>query len=419
MSPPGARPPRGLAGRARLARVLAVAAAGASATALTAAPAVAGPPALSARSAVLIDASTGQTLYGLRPGAELAIASTTKLMTALITLEHTKPAQVFADPEFSLSSVDSQIGLSPGERMTVHDLLIALLLPSADDAAEDLAYNVGHGSVTRFIAMMNRRARSLGLTHTHYSTPIGLDTSDNYSTAADLVRLARYLLSHHPFFRHVVALPSAVLHSGAQTRTVINRNDLVGRIRWVDGVKTGHTLDAGYVLVGAGTRGGMTLISAVLGTASESERDSDTLALLGYGFQNFRELTPVRTGQVLATLPVRGWPHRSVKLIATATFARVFARSEPVHTVVVAPRRLAGPQPAHRLVGQVLIQVRGRTLGRVRLALATPVPAPPPSVSWRPFTLMAIVLLLAASIAAIALRRQRSPTGRATEKRAA
>lgn len=407
-------------GRTRLPRVVAavVLAASALAAALITTPASAAP-ALSARAAVLIDASTGQTLYGRHPDAELAIASTTKLMTALLTLERTRPTQVFTNPDFSLASVDSQIGLAPGERMTVHDLLIALLLPSADDAAEDLAYNIGHGSVPRFIAMMNQRARSLRLTHTHYSTPIGLDTPGNYSSASDLVKLARYLLSRHPFFRHVVALPSAVLRSGAVVRRVVNLNDLVRRVRWVDGVKTGHTSDAGYVLVGAGTRNGMSLISAVLGTDSESARDSETLTLLGYGFQNFHPLTPVRTGQVLGSVAVRGWPRRPVPLLATATYTHVFPRAEQVRTVVQAPRRLAGPRPARAVVGQVLIQAGHRTVARVPLALATAVPRPPAGVSWRPFTLMGIVVLLAASIALIALRRQRTPTGPPTAKRAA
>ena len=109
-------------------------------------------------------------------------------MTALLTLEHVHHlGTMFTQPNYYPSAVDSQIGLVPGERMSVHDLLLALMLPSADDAAEDLAYNVGHGSVARFVGMMNARARELGLRHTHYTTPIGLDTPGNYSSAADLV----------------------------------------------------------------------------------------------------------------------------------------------------------------------------------------------------------------------------------------
>ncbi len=158
--------------------------------------------------------------------------------------------------------------------MSVHDLLIALLLPSADDAAEDLAYNVGGSSVPRFLAMMNAKARALGLTHTHYTTPIGLDTPGNYSSAFDLDKLAAYLLAHSPFFRRIVDMPSATLHTGP-VGYVVNRNDLVGRVPWINGVKTGHTSGAGYVLVASGTRDGMTLIGSVLGTSSESARDAE------------------------------------------------------------------------------------------------------------------------------------------------
>ena len=119
------------------------------------------PPRLGARAAALIDESSGQQLYGLNANAEVAIASTTKLMTALVTLHHARLRDMFTDPDFIPAAEDSQIHLEPGERMSVHDLLIALMLPSADDAAEDLAFNVGHGSVSRFVAMMNARAHEL------------------------------------------------------------------------------------------------------------------------------------------------------------------------------------------------------------------------------------------------------------------
>ena len=146
-----------------------------------------------------------------------------------------------------------------------------------DDAAMDLAYNVGGHSVARFVAMMNAEARALHLTHTHYTTPSGLDTPGNYSTPADLVTLADYVLQSSPFIRHTVSLPSATLETGRYVRQVTNTNDLVGRVRWISGVKTGHTYDAGYVLVSSGTRDGMTLIGSVLGTDSEEARDDNAL----------------------------------------------------------------------------------------------------------------------------------------------
>src|SRR6185437_6732713 len=283
--------------RSCLAVVVALGAVLAATLGSTSAAAAPGPPLTGVRAAALIEESSGQQLFGRSENAEGAIASTTKLMTALVTLNHARLRDVFTHPDFYLPPQDSQIHLVPGERMSVHDLMIALMLPSADDAAEDLAFNVGHGSVARFVGMMNARARQLGLVHTHYSTPIGLDTPGNYSSASDLAKLAAYLMHTSPFFKRVVGLKSAVLHTGNHVRTVVNRNDLVAKVPWVNGVKTGHTLQAGYVLVGSGTRNGMTLISAVIGTPDEAVRDASTLSLLNYGFANFPVRTPVHKGE--------------------------------------------------------------------------------------------------------------------------
>ena len=316
---------------------------------LTPAPASAAPaPEMSATGAILLAPRTGQVLYSLNADREVAIASTTKLMTALITLEHARLGQVFADPDYVPAASDSQLGLQPGERMSVHDLLLAMLLPSADDAAEDLAYNVGHGSVARFVAMMNRRARQLGLDHTHYSTPIGLDTPGNYSTASDLVKLADYDLRTQPFFRRAVALPSAVLHTGDEVRTVVNRNDLVDRVPWISGVKTGHTNAAGYVLVGSARRDGMTLLSAVLGTASEAARDENTLTLLDYGYADFRTRTPIRAGAVLARPTVKDQPGKRAVVIASRTFMRVVPTQQPRADPRVCPAPAERPTASAR-----------------------------------------------------------------------
>ncbi len=337
------------------------------------------PPPLGVRAAALVEESSGQQLFGENANAQLAIASTTKLMTALITLEHAKLNRVFADPDYPLASEDSQIDLDPGERMSVHDLLLAMLLPSADDAAIDLAFNVGHGSLDRFVGMMNARARQLGLTHTHYSTPSGLDTPGNYSSASDLVDLARYDLEHEPFFRYAVRQTHAVLRTGNHVRFVTNLNDLLDRFPWINGVKTGHTLDAGYVLVAAGTQGGMTLIDAVLGTSSEAARDSNALALLEWGFANFGLRTPVHAGKVLARPAVTGIapgaPGAHARLIAADTYTHVFPRSAPITLRVHAPKQLVGPLPAQADVGWVAVVADHKVVTRIPLLLASAVPA--------------------------------------------
>jgi D-alanyl-D-alanine carboxypeptidase (penicillin-binding protein 5/6) len=332
------------------------------------------PPPLGVHAAALIEESSGGQLYGQNSNAELAIASTTKLMTALITLEHTRLSQVFADPDFYLAPQASQIQLEPGERMSVRDLLTAMLLPSANDAAVDLAYNVGHGSVSRFEAMMNAGARRLAITHTHYTTPNGLDTSGNYSSASDLVKLARYLLQREPFFKRTVAQTHAVLRTGNHLRFVTNLNDLVARFPWINGVKTGHTIDAGYVLVASGTQRGMTLIDAVLGTSSEAARDSNALALLNWGFANFGLRTPVRAGTVLARPAITGKPRAYAPLVAASTYTHVLPRSENLELRVTAPAQLTGPLPANSVEGSVAVVAGRRVLTRIPLLLAADLP---------------------------------------------
>jgi D-alanyl-D-alanine carboxypeptidase (penicillin-binding protein 5/6) len=392
-------------------RVLALACASCLPAAAPGAALALAPPHLSVSAATLYSPATGQELYGDHAGREVAIASTTKLMTALLTLEHEHHlSKVFTAPNYYAAPSDSQIGLVPGERMSVHDLLLALLLPSADDAAVDLAYNVGGGSTGHFVGEMNVRARQLGLTHTHYSTPSGLDTPGNYSSASDLVKLAAYVLDKSPYFRRAVALPHAVLHSGNHVRYVVNRNDLVGRVAWINGVKTGHTNDAGYVLVGSGAQHGLTLLSAVLGTDSESSRDSNTLTLLDYGFANFHLVTPVKAGAVLARPTVKDRPGFHAKVIAGATFTRVVPKDAVVRTRVQLPDQLAGPLKRHAVVGAVLVLAGSKTIARIPLLLSQRLAAVSPLTIaarfiTRPITLFVVLVVLALVVALIARRR--------------
>jgi D-alanyl-D-alanine carboxypeptidase (penicillin-binding protein 5/6) len=334
----------------------------------SAAPAHARSPAIGAPSAILIDADTGERLYARAPTARRPIASTTKLMTALITLERTSPNEVFSAPAYAGSAAESTIGLRAGERMAVRDLLRALLLPSANDAANDLAVNVG-GSRSRFVRLMNAHARALGLDSTHYSTPVGLDDSGNYSTAVDLARLTARLM-HNRTFARIVNLPSARLHSGSRPRRVINRNGLVGRFPFVDGVKTGHTNGAGYVLVGAAHGNGARVISVVLGTPSVGARDADSLALLRYGVRQFRRVLPVVKGRTYARANVRYFDGRKVRLVALRDAALTVRRGRPVRTRVMAPHEVQGPLPAGEHVGSIQILVRGRVERTVPLVTA-------------------------------------------------
>ncbi|HEY7618917.1 MAG TPA: D-alanyl-D-alanine carboxypeptidase family protein [Solirubrobacteraceae bacterium] len=373
------------------------------------APAPAAPPAIRAPAAILVEPATGDVVYQRNATRPRAIASTTKLMTVLLTLEKTKLSQTMVAVPYHALPAESVIGLRAGERLTVADLLRGVLLASANDAAATLATRIG-GSQKAFVAMMNRRARELRLTHTHYATPIGLDAPGNYSSAEDLVKLT-LLLRRNEFFRQVTDLPRATLTSGAHPRAIVNRNTLVRTVPEVNGVKTGHTINAGYVLVGSASKKGITVISAVLGDPSEAARDADSLALIRYGLARYHRATPVRRDHVYATVKLAHRDQRA-QLVATRTVIRTARRGEklPVRMLGV-PSELDGPLPAGSRVGTIIVRQRGRTVARVPLVTRRPIAAASvlqrgDDVLGRTLTVVILSVVALASLQLVLLRRR-------------
>jgi D-alanyl-D-alanine carboxypeptidase (penicillin-binding protein 5/6) len=328
-------------------------------------------PSVGAPAAIVIDAKTGERLYAKNADDERAIASTTKLMTALLTLERAEPDAVFTMPPYASSPVESKLGLQTGERMTVRDLLRAMMLPSANDAAYDLAVNIS-GSEDEFVDQMNERADSLGLDDTEYSTPVGLDDPGNYSSARDLADLTRRLLRNRTFAR-MVDMESAQLSSGSMPRTIVNRNTLVLEYPWVTGVKTGHTLQAGYVLVGSARGRGASVVSVVLGTSSEAARDADSLELLKWGLGQFRRVEAVVGESEYATAEVKWRDGEEVTLVAESDVSLTTRRGQRVTRRVDAPMELEGPLAAGTQVGELEVVYRDRVVRTVPLVTASPV----------------------------------------------
>jgi serine-type D-Ala-D-Ala carboxypeptidase (penicillin-binding protein 5/6) len=379
--------------------------------AVAAAPAAAqgGPPDVDAPAAVLVEASTGDVIYERDADERRPIASTTKLMTALLAIENMALDDVLTAPAYEAGPAESVIGLREGERMTVRDLLRALLLASANDAAEALAVGLS-GTTEAFVDEMNRRADQLGLKDTSYANPIGLDEEGNHSTPRDLVELAR-ILRRKPFFRETVDLPRTVLRSGARRRTVQNRNTLIREVPLVDGVKTGRTLQAGYVLVGSASRDGVSVLSAVLGEPSEAARDADTLALLRYGLSRYERRTVLREGRRLRAADLE-YRDEQVDLVAAETVERVLRRGERARVRVVdAPTELDGPLPAGAEVGAVEVRVRGRVVERVPLVTTVAVEEASMadrvmSVLSEPLSLLLVALLVGCTVLLALLRRR-------------
>ena len=369
-----------------------------------------GPPSLQAKAAIVVEASTGDVLYGKRSRDRRAIASTTKLMTVLVALQHSDLDDVFSATGYRAGTAETQIGLRPGERMSVRDLLRATLLPSANDAAAAIAIGT-MGSTQAFVAEMNRRAAALGLRDTHYTTPVGLDDPANYSSARDLAKLA-IRLRRYEFFRRTTDLPSATLRSGSRKRTVTNRNTLVRRVADVNGVKTGHTNRAGYVLVGSARRNGVTVISVVLGEPNERARDADSLALLRYGLSSYEAKTALPEGRIVGKIALRYRGGESVDVVAGATVRRVLRRDAKTSvTVSGLPSEVDGPLPRGSRVATATVRAGDKLLARVPVVTARPVSEAGlgtrlADLAGRSQTIIALVLLLACSLPLLMLRRR-------------
>ena len=366
------------------------------------------PPVPGAQAAIVVDGRNGELMFRKNSGERRPMASTTKLMTALLTLERTRPRAVFTAADYDAAPVESQIGLRPGERMTVHDLFEALLLESANDAAATLAEGVS-GSVDEFVADMNERAAELGLEDTSYANPIGFDDPGQYTTASDLATLTRRLLGR-PRFARVVDMPVAELESGSRPRTIDNRNTLVAAHPFVNGVKTGHTLGAGYVLVGSARgAGGARVVSVVMGEPSEAARDAETLALLRWGIRRFQRVRVVDRRRAMARADIEYRDER-VALVPARDAVLTLRDGERVRRRVNAPEEVEGPLAAGARVGTVAVFVEGERVRRIPLVTATDVPEAGTlrvlfSVLGVPLTvLLVLAILLGAALVAMRLR---------------
>ncbi|MGH2924101.1 MAG: D-alanyl-D-alanine carboxypeptidase family protein, partial [Solirubrobacterales bacterium] len=324
-------------------------------------------PRLAARAWILIDPRDDAVLASKAPNRVRPIASVTKLMTAHLALEELRPRQRLTAPAYPASPIESLIGLRAGERMTVRDLLYGLILESGNDAAVTIANGVS-GSVPAFVQRMNREAAALGLDDTSYSNPIGLDAPGNVSTAADQAKLAEILLGD-PLFARIADTEVVTLRSGDRPRRFDTRNTLLGIDPTADGVKTGHTAGAGYVLVGSATRNGTQLISAVLGAGSEAARDAESERLLDYGFSLYRPSQPVARGEELAD-PELDYRGERMPLVAQRALVVGAREGQAVETAVEAPSELSGEIAEGERLGRVSVSVDGRPAGSSPLVAA-------------------------------------------------
>jgi len=376
------------------------------------------PPTLDARAWLLIDARDGARLAAKAPRRELPIASTTKLMTAKIVLEELSLGKHLRVSGYDAAPAEVVLGLQAGERISVRDLLSAMLISSANDAAVALAEGAS-GSVEAFVGEMNREARRLGLDQTRFSNPIGFDSPENHSSARDLATLTSELKGNKTF-REIVARRGAQLRSGGRKREITTRNALLARLPWVDGVKTGRTTDAGYVLVSSGSRKGVPLIAVVLGAPSEAARDAESLELLKYGFSLYESRVAVPTGSAVAKAEVE-FGDASLALLAARPVEVTARGDQVVETVIDSPAEVRGPIKRRERLGEVVVTVDGEPSGSTPLVAARAVEAPgflDKLGNWVPAPLAGVgALLLLVGILAARRSRRRTRDRKATADR--
>lgn len=277
--------------------------------------------AISAECAILIDAQTGRVLYEKQAEEKSLIASTTKIMTALVICEQTNVLDRVKIPKEAVGIEGSSMYLKEGEVLTVQELLYGLMLQSGNDAALALAIYCG-GTVEGFTELMNDKAHRLGMTQSHFANPNGLDSPGNYSTARDMGILTAYAMQN-PIFAQTVSTKTITIGE----RCLRNHNKLLWQLEGANGVKTGYTKAAGRILISSVTRMGRQLI-AVTFNAPDDWQDHKTL--IEDGFSRFTVQQLVRQGQTLGQLELAGGQETSVDLIAAEDFSYSLAQGERV-----------------------------------------------------------------------------------------
>ena len=309
--------------------------------------------------AILVDEDSGTVLYEKNADARRPIASITKVMTLLLTFEALEAGKISLDDfvpvsEHAYHMGGSQIWLEPGEEMTLNDMLKAICISSANDAAVAVAEYVG-GSEPAFAEMMNARAAELGMTNTHFVNACGLDEPEHLSTARDVAAMSREMLLHHTEVRDYCSIWMDTLRGGATQ--LVNTNKLLKSYSGTTGLKTGTTGKAGVCISASAERDGLRLIAVVLGAASGKERFQAASTLLDYGFSHFESAAAELPADAPLSLPVERGTAESVALTYTAPERCLMPKGES-STLQVAldlPQKLAAPIRAGETVGTVKI----------------------------------------------------------------
>jgi D-alanyl-D-alanine carboxypeptidase (penicillin-binding protein 5/6) len=317
----------------------------------------------------------GRVLWSREPSRRRAMASITKIMTALVVLDRLKLTDKVTIVPQAAAVGESEAQLNAGDVLTVKDALSATLVKSANDAALALAIRAA-GSEKKFVALMNAKARELGMAGTHFANAHGLDEPGHYSTAEDIAVMSRVAMTK-PVFRDIVRRRSVRIGRGSAARALDSSNLLLGTYPGANGVKTGWTNDAGHSVVASARRGGVSLVAVVLGADSDTARFEEAARLLDWGFEHYRPVRASVAGSVAGTVAVSDYIDReALALVARDQTATVFDLDGAVTSRTVLPDEVQAPVTRGATLGALRVTQGSRLLANVPLVADRNVAAP-------------------------------------------
>ncbi len=323
------------------------------------------PPAITSPSAIVVNMNTGKVLYEWDAYSQRPMASTTKIMTAVLILEKMNLSDEVEISGNAAATTEPKTWLKEGDVLTVEQLLYALMVRSANSAAVALA-EACSGSVEEFVVEMNRKAAELGMHDTNFVNPNGLDTEGHYSTAADMALLARYAMKND-MFRQLVSTETYTISLPGRDEPLVftNTNKLLGAVDYVTGIKTGLTPKAEQCLVASGTLDGVSVVSVLLGQPASDVCWTESETLLEYGLRQYRYVTLVKEGTVVAAAEVPYHLDGQVQLVNEHTVDMELYKDDSVTVSVTLDRELILPVMEGEVFGRVDLTVGGEVVETV------------------------------------------------------
>lgn len=321
-----------------------------------------------AKSSIMIEASTGKVLFENNADEKRAPASMTKVMTLLIIMENVESGKIKLTDKVSISEQASSMGgsqvfLEAGSEMSVEELLKAITIASGNDAAIAMSEFIG-GSVEKFVELMNKRAKELGMTNTNYVNPHGLDDENHYTSARDMAIVAKELVKYEKILEYTSTYEEYLKKPDGTSTWMVNTNKLIRYFSGLDGLKTGYTKVAGYCLTATAKRGDMRLISVVMGEESSEVRNKETVELLNYGFSNYKKKIILEDNSDLGKVEIKKGKKELISIGITNELADIISnQEESKYRYEIEVNDIYAPIKKNDKVGNVILYKDNKGIG--------------------------------------------------------